>query len=314
MFVFLKLAFCFSQDVWDDLFPAPGERPEDLCLWLWSLNSRWEGRRDHHWSGEPLPVSLQLLLWPTTDLLHVGQPVFGSSQDTWFKYLHRQDMFLLFIFNFLVILALVSTSGGTSWSHLRFWRTWLVWKACPNPGLKTMAHHSSSMAKSTRWLNLVNCGYQYDRFPSILLLMIYRQAGQLLDAVIKIFYDLMLPHVLTSREQHGNPPALGSSQGTTLSARAPKTGTCPWTCWVPDALQHLSAQSLSGLNSCWVLLHIFVHLFNLCIVIFLGKPSDVGGCFSQIPRSTWASIWRHTTQSQKVRLAPLCWSVRHIRH
>lgn len=72
---FSNLPFCFVQDVWDDLFPAPGERSEDLCLWLWSPDSWWEGWRDHHWSGEPLPVSIQLLLWPTTDLLHVCENV-----------------------------------------------------------------------------------------------------------------------------------------------------------------------------------------------------------------------------------------------
>lgn len=153
---FSNLPFCFVQDVWDDLFPAPGERFEDLCLWLWSPDSWWESRRDHNWSGEPFPVSIQLLLWPTTDLLHVGKTVFGSSQGTWFKWIHRQNPFFFFNFLFFAISVLVSTSGGTSWSHPKFWRTWLVWKACPNPGLKTTAHHSSSMAESTPWLNLVN--------------------------------------------------------------------------------------------------------------------------------------------------------------
>lgn len=158
-----------------------------------------------------------------------------------------------------------------------------------------------------------------DRFPSILLLMIYYIWLQLLDAMLNIFtFALTIFNVATcshkSREQHGNPPAFGSSQRTTLSARAPKTGTCPWTRRVPDALQHLSAQSLSGLN---IQLFFFfftdLYIYSASVLYFLGKPSDVGGCFSQIHRSPRASLWRHATQSQKVSVAPLCWSMSHIR-
>lgn len=109
---FSNLPFCFVQDVWDDLFPAPGERSEDLCLWLWSPDSWWEGWRDHHWSGEPIPVSIQLLLWPTTDVLHVGETVFGSSQGTWVRSIHTQDSFFFF-FSFSIFCHF--SSGINQW-------------------------------------------------------------------------------------------------------------------------------------------------------------------------------------------------------
>lgn len=177
--------------------------------------------------------------------------MFGSSQGTWFKWIHRQDSFFILIYYFFAISVLVSTSGGTSWNHPRFWRTWLVWKACPNPGLKTMAHHSSLTAESTRWLNSVNCVSLYLSISLYWSLIGSWLVWQLLDAMLNVFtcvftlYFILillnLQYVLTSREQHGNPPALGSSQGTTLSTCASKSGTCPWTRWDPDALQHLSA-------------------------------------------------------------------------
>lgn len=128
-----------------------------------------------------------------------------------------------------------------------------------------------------------------DRFPSINLLMIYWQVTAS-GCYAKYFLLCFNYNVATcshkSREQHGNPPAFGSSQRTTLSARAPKTGTCPWTRRVPDAVQHLSAQSLSGLNIqlfFFVFFNIFVHLFSICIVFFFREAFRCGWMFFPNP-------------------------------
>lgn len=109
---FSDLPFCFVQDVWDDLFPAPGERSEDLCLRLRSPDSWWQGRRDRHWSGEPLPVSIQLLLWPTPDLLHVGETVWVLAEHL-IQMDAQTGFFFFFYFNFLMFFCF--SSGINQW-------------------------------------------------------------------------------------------------------------------------------------------------------------------------------------------------------
>lgn len=149
-------------------------------------------------------------------------------------------------------------------------------------------------------------------------------AWQLLDVLLNIFTCvfticfiwilLNLQYVLTSRKQHGNPQALGSSQGTTVSACAPRTGTCAWARGDPDALQHLSAQSPSGWND-------QPSSFSSCRYSCstycndLGKPPDVGGYFSQIHRPPWTSVWHLPAEGQEVSAALLwaCWSPSHLR-
>lgn len=53
--------------------------------------------------------------------------------------------------------------------------------------------------------------------------------------------------------------------------------------------------------SCCLFLH--VGAFNQPLYYNLGKPPDVGGCFPQIHRSPWTSVWRLPAEGQKVSVA-----------
>lgn len=60
------------------MFPASRQGPENCRVRLRSPDSWWKGRRDGHRPREPLHVSIQLLLRPSSDLLHVSKPAVRS--------------------------------------------------------------------------------------------------------------------------------------------------------------------------------------------------------------------------------------------
>ena len=144
----LKLAFLFSSGCLR--WPVSCLRRKIWRLWSMTMISWLVMRR----SARPS------LIWRTASCLDTT-PTVAYHRLTACRWktgvwVHVGHLIFNFLFFFLALSVLVSTSGGTSWSHPRFWRTWLVLKACPSPGLKTTAHHSCSTAESTRWLNSVN--------------------------------------------------------------------------------------------------------------------------------------------------------------